>query len=152
MTDKELQKLKRPELLELLLQFSVKNHKLEEENAKLRAEAADRQIALDEAGSIAEASLKLNGVFTAAQAAAEQYLENIKSMNDTTQAKADAMLGETRAQCDRMRREAQNDVDGRWSVLKASLDEYCAAHEGLQEQLVKLVGDGNVPLGGKPKA
>lgn len=39
---------------------------------------ADRKIELEEAGNIAEAALKLNKVFEAAQKAADQYLYNLK--------------------------------------------------------------------------
>ncbi len=46
----------------------------------LEKHRADRRIRLREAGSIAEAALKLNGVFEAAQEAANQYLENIERM------------------------------------------------------------------------
>ena len=38
-----------------------------------------------EAGSIAEASLKLNKVFEAAQQAADQYLENIRIRSEISQ-------------------------------------------------------------------
>lgn len=38
-------------------------------------------IKINQAGSIAEASLQLNQVFEAAQQAAEQYLENIRSLS-----------------------------------------------------------------------
>lgn len=38
----------------------------------------DRKIELEEAGNIAEAALKLNKVFEAAQKAADQYLYNLK--------------------------------------------------------------------------
>lgn len=37
-----------------------------------------RRIELTEAGNIAEAALRLNGIFDVAQQAAEQYLENLK--------------------------------------------------------------------------
>ena len=37
---------------------------------------------MEKAGSIAEASLMLNGVFEAAQAAVDQYLENIIGTNE----------------------------------------------------------------------
>ena len=39
-----------------------------------------KNIILNNAGSIAEASLKLNKVFETAQAAADQYVESVKSM------------------------------------------------------------------------
>ena len=47
---------------------------LDEANQKLR----DRTIRLEEAGSLAEAALLLNGVFEAAQAACQQYEENLR--------------------------------------------------------------------------
>jgi hypothetical protein len=47
---------------------------LEETKEKLRA----RTIAIEEAGSLAEASLRLSGVFQAAEEAASLYLENIR--------------------------------------------------------------------------
>lgn len=50
---------------------------LEEE---MEAWKTSRRIELEEAGSIAEASLRLNGVFEAAQKAADQYLENLRRL------------------------------------------------------------------------
>lgn len=43
---------------------------------------SNRRIELEEAGSIAAAALKLNGVFEAAQKAADQYLYNLKLLVD----------------------------------------------------------------------
>ena len=42
-------------------------------------------IELEEAGSIAEASLRMNGIFEAAQRCAEQYLMNVKRISQNTQ-------------------------------------------------------------------
>lgn len=82
MTEKEMRRLSRAELLELLvMQINLnKTLKAELENAKEQLE--NRRVQLEEAGSIAEASLRLNDVFQAAQNAADQYLENIKRMQD----------------------------------------------------------------------
>ena len=79
MTDKELRKLRRGELLEMLLEQTKENETLKNRIADLEAQIATREIVIKESGSIAEAALKLNGVFEAAQQAAEQYLENIRS-------------------------------------------------------------------------
>lgn len=81
MTDKELKKLTRIELLELLLEQSKEVEKLQEELADVKAKLRDKNILIENSGSIAEAALKLNGVFEAAEAAAEQYLENVKRMD-----------------------------------------------------------------------
>ena len=80
MTDKQLRKLSRLELLEMLLEQSREIQKLKAELEKANALLEERQLAIRSAGSIAEASLKLNGVFEAAQKAADQYLENVKRL------------------------------------------------------------------------
>lgn len=76
MTDRELKKLKRNELLEMLIAQIEENERLKHRMEEQKRQLQDRQIAVEQAGSIAEAALKLNGVFEAAQSAAQQYLEN----------------------------------------------------------------------------
>ncbi len=78
MTDAELKKLKRNELLQMLIEQSKTVEALKAELEKKNKLLEERSIAINEAGSIADAALKLNGVFEAAQAAAEQYLESVK--------------------------------------------------------------------------
>ena len=80
MTDKELRKLNRSALLEMLVEQSRENDRLRAQVDELRL-LPDRQLKINQAGSIAEASLQLNQVFEAAQQAAEQYLENIRSLS-----------------------------------------------------------------------
>ena len=82
MTEKEFRKLSRLELLEILTEQSRRieelSQKLEEAEKKLQS----RKLQIEKAGSIAEASLQLNRVFEAAQAAADQYLENVRYINE----------------------------------------------------------------------
>lgn len=75
MTDKELRKLSRVELLEMLLEQSKEVARLQEELNKANEQLKSREILIDEAGSIAEAALQVNGIFDVAQEAADQYLE-----------------------------------------------------------------------------
>ena len=82
MTDKELRKLSRSELLEMLLIQSREVERLKNELDEANRKLEDRRIILKESGSIAEAALKLNDIFEVAQRAAEQYLESIKSLNE----------------------------------------------------------------------
>ena len=74
-----LRKLSRLQLLELLAQQERELQELRAAVAEKDAQLAERRIVLQESGSIAEAALKLNGVFEAAQQAAEQYLESLKA-------------------------------------------------------------------------
>ena len=77
MTDKQLRKLSRIELLEMLIQHSKEITRLQEQLEEAHELLEDKYIAIDNAGSIAEASLQINGVFSAAQQAADQYLQNV---------------------------------------------------------------------------
>ena len=110
MTDKELRKLSRRELLQMLVvqvretgnakqelaetteqlreleqNYERLRKRLDQKDARihelvdtLQAERTKREIELEKAGSIAEAALRLNGVFEMAQKAADQYLYNIR--------------------------------------------------------------------------
>ncbi len=80
MTDKELKKLSRAELLELLLESNRENERLRKQFEKAKELLASKVIKIESAGSIAEAALALNGVFEAAQKAADQYLENVRRL------------------------------------------------------------------------
>ena len=63
MTDNDLKKLNRTELLELLVEQSKRIDQLQAQLDEANRKLADRQIEIDKAGSIAEASLRLSGVF-----------------------------------------------------------------------------------------
>lgn len=121
MTDKELRKLTRAELLELLLAQSREIDRLNTELEKAEAKLQKREIALNQSGSIAEAALQLNGIFEAAQAAADQYLENIMSPVKDTQQRCDEMLEETERQCRELRHSTQEAVNRVWEVVRQEI-------------------------------
>lgn len=80
MTDKELRRLSRRELLEMLISQIEENQRLKQELHQAQETLNNRQITMECAGSIAEAALRLNGVFEAADRAAQQYLESVRAM------------------------------------------------------------------------
>lgn len=78
MTEKEFRKLSRKQLLELLLEQTKRADSLQQQLEECKEKLNDKNIAVSECGTLAEACLKLNGIFEAAQNAADQYVENIK--------------------------------------------------------------------------
>ena len=90
MTNKELKGLSRQELLEMLIEQSKKVNALQAGLDQANARLAERQIQVEKAGSIAEAALALNHIFEDAQAAAEQYLENLRIQCAASDARAAA--------------------------------------------------------------
>lgn len=120
MTEKELKRLSRRELLELLVSQYKKTERLQAKNERLEAELQERRIILSESGSIAEAALKLNGVFADAQKAAEQYLENLRIQSELAEKitadarlEAERMLVQAREQCEELKSNALNELEGK---------------------------------------
>ncbi|MGN1344073.1 MAG: hypothetical protein ACI4U3_05795 [Traorella sp.] len=111
MKEKELSKLSRIELLEILVEQSKEIERLNIQLEKANQQLKQREIVLKEAGSIAKASLELNHVFEAAQKAADQYLENVQNMTNAndiekeSQKKAEELLLQTKKECEYMKEE-----------------------------------------------
>ncbi len=80
MTDKEVHKLKKTELLEILVEQKKEIARLEKLLEETEKKLHSKEIILQEAGSIAQAALGLNHIFEDAQRAADQYLENVKRL------------------------------------------------------------------------
>ena len=74
MAEKELRRMSRPELIEIIYALKSNEESLQKKNAHLEEQLNDRTIQISEAGSIAEAALQLNDIFSTAQIAADDYL------------------------------------------------------------------------------
>lgn len=81
MAEKELRRMSRPELIEIIYALKSNEESLQKKNAHLEEQLNDCTIQISEAGSIAEAALQLNDIFSTAQAAADDYLTSIKAAN-----------------------------------------------------------------------
>ena len=108
MTPKELKRLRRSDLLEMLLEMSEENELLRKENQELQKRLDEKEIVITNTGSLAEAALQLSGVFQAAQSACDLYKENIDRMNRKIQQKCEIMDRKTKQKCDAMIAEAQH--------------------------------------------
>lgn len=80
--DNNLKNLSRMELLQVLLQVTESNEALMAENAKLKSASSMQVSRSAKVGSIAEAALKVNGFFEAAQRSADDYLREVKKLRD----------------------------------------------------------------------
>lgn len=157
MTDQDMKKLSRAELLELLIALRKERDALETELLQVKAQLQDKTLCMDEAGSIAEAALKLNGVFESAQAAAQQYLDNIYNFKERqtaicNQLEAEAraaseaqkketflvlqkMEEDTRKKCQEMEADAREKSEAYWQEVSKRLQNFCQEHDVLKEPL-----------------
>ena len=104
LTEKELRKLNRYQLLELLIAQTERADQLQAKLAAAEQELSDQKLKISSLGSIAEASLQLNGVFQSAQNAADMYIDNAKKRAEmivrSAHRKAAKIIAQTHEQLD----------------------------------------------------
>ena len=96
MTEKELKRLGKAELCELVAAQGKKIERLEEELADAKQKLEDREVTLSSCGTLAEAALKLNGILEDADRAAEQYVESLRDR----EAEADSIIEDANRRAD----------------------------------------------------
>lgn len=135
MTERELKRMSRTEVLELLLSQTNRIEELEAKLKEANEKIEDKQIRLEQAGSIAEASLQLSDIFNDAQVAADQYLENMKRMEEETKLKSEQLLADTKIQCDEMVAKAKKESQDYWDDVSNKLEDFCSSYTGLKDLL-----------------
>lgn len=124
MTDKEFKRLSRSQLIDIIYQLQVNLEELTQENQKLKAELADKRIRLRQAGNIAEASLAIHNVMQAAQDAASQYLEEIRSIKAETEESCRVTLEKAKQEAAAIVNQAKKHHTTYDSAVEAILQEY----------------------------
>lgn len=114
MTNKELKKLSRADLLELLLIQTRETERLKKKLLSAEKELEDRQLRMSNTGTLAEAMVEVNGVMAVAQAAADQYLENIAAMEEETRKKCDLMIQAAQKEARRILAQTQQQEMGEY--------------------------------------
>ncbi len=139
MTEKELKKLTRTDLLQMLIRQSREYQALQEKYEAAQLQLQQRTLTMEESGSIAEAALRLNGVFEAAQEACRQYTESVARRSEEcdryeqeSRLRAQQMLEDTQKQCDRMLSDAKARTQKYWDDLLVKTQDYFANQEELQ--------------------
>lgn len=124
MTDREFKRLSRSQLIDIIYQLQLKQEELTEENRNLKKELADKRIRMDQAGNIAEASLALHNVMQSAQDAANQYLEEIRLMQEETKKECRQILEKAQQEADAILEQANKSHTAYNSAVEAILKEY----------------------------
>ena len=130
MPDRELRHMRRTELVEIILALKQSEDRLRAENAALSAQLQERQIHIENAGSIAQAALELNKVFEAAQAAADEYVASVLAANKNTDAAASALRAQAEAEAQQILAQAQTEA----ANLKARTQQQCDAEAAARKR------------------
>lgn len=132
MTDQELRRLSRADLIDIIYTLQQQKEQAEQQLAQAQAQLQDRQLRLASAGSIAEAALSLNGVFDAAQAA-DQYLQAVRTSAAETQAQKEQILADAERQAKEIVDTAERQAAEHWKRFQLQAGQLIQAHAELQE-------------------
>lgn len=127
MGKRELKRLGRKELLQLLLEQTEANEKLaddiralHDENTRLREQLREQEVRVTSSGTLAEASLKLAGVFDAADEAARIFLSGVEQTHEIQQRELYEMQQRAREHAARIMDDAQTEA----ARVRKSADDY----------------------------
>lgn len=109
MISKELKRLSRRELVDIIYQLKKNEQEKQEQIAALEEELQEKRIRISVAGSIAEAAVDITNVFSTAQRTADLYLHEIASMKEDTERECAKMLEDARKQAEMILAEARNE-------------------------------------------
>ena len=134
MISKELKKLNRRELVDVIYQLKKNEEQMQEKIASLEAELQDRRIHLSVAGSIAEAATDITGIFSVAQSTADLYLNEITSMKEDTQRECEKMIEEAKNKVKLILADGKEKYDAlatryradykKWQQLRAEIEKF----------------------------
>lgn len=119
MDGKDLKRLNRKQLLEILLAQVTRINELEEELEKKENALNSKKVTIKEAGSIAEASLKLSGIFEVAQNACDEYIKNVN------------------VNCEKIKKQAQKEAREEKKKIIEAAEAKCRKREEKSEDYLK---------------
>lgn len=125
MISKELKKMSRRELMDIIYQMKKNEQQMQEEIASLQEALQEKRIRLSTSGSISEAAASITNLFSAAQKTADLYLQEISCMKEETEKECTKMIEEANRTIARI----YSDGEKQYSALKVR---YQAEHEKLQ--------------------
>lgn len=146
MTNKELKRLSRADLLEMMLAVTKENEQLQASVIQMKKRLDDRTVSIENCGSLAEAVLQLNGVFEAAKAACEQYVQNIQERNanqdqyfhqmeESAKQRCEAMIAQAEQQAGEIVAQAERKANEMLTLAKTQADAYLSeAKSRIQKQ------------------
>ena len=116
MISKELKRLSRRELVDIIYQLKKNEQEMQEEIESLKTELQDKRIRISTAGSIADAAMSVTNVFSTAQMTADIYLREISCMREDTDRECAKKIEEAEKRV----RDILADGEKKFDILKAA--------------------------------
>ena len=134
MISKELKRLSRRELVDIIYQLKKNEQEMQEEIESLKTELQDKRIRISTAGSIADAAMSVTNVFSTAQMTADIYLREISCMREDTEKECAKKVEEAEKKV----RDILADGEKKFDTLKAAYKREYVKWQQLKSDVEKL--------------
>ncbi len=134
MISKELKRLSRRELVDIIYQLKKNEQEMQEEIELLKNELQDKRIRISTAGSIADAAMSVTNVFSTAQMTADIYLREISCMRED----ADRECAKKIEEAEKRVRDILADGEKKFDTLKAAYKKEYARWQQLKSEVAAL--------------
>lgn len=141
MTDKEIKRLSRGDLVDIIYQLQKNEANLIKMNEDLKARLASKEMKIENAGSIAEAAVSVSGVFEKAQQAADIYLSELHRMNEDAQERYKARMEQAEIEASKIVEEAKATAKAKIAAVNRAIQKYLTEHPEMRSALSSEEGN-----------
>ena len=134
MNGKELKRLSRRELIEIIYQLKKNEQEMQEKMDAMQQEIDDKRLRMSKAGSIADAATSITELFATAQTSADIYLQEIVAMKEETKKECEQMIAEAKVKVDTILNQGQR----QFADLRASYKVEYKKWQQLQNEIEVL--------------
>ena len=134
MIHKELKKMGRRELVDIIYQLKKNEQKLQDDIALLQDALQEKRLRFSQVGSVAEAAASITELFSAAQKTADLFLLEISCMKKETEEECAAKIEETKNTVEQLISDSEKQLDD----LKQSYQSEYFRLQQLREEIRKL--------------
>lgn len=134
MINKELKRLSRRELVDIIYQLKKNEQEMQEEIESLKNELQDKRIRISTAGSIADAAISVTNVFSTAQMTADLYLREISYMKEDTEKECKKKI----ESAEKKVKEILADGEKKFDTLKATYKREYMKWQQLKSEIAEL--------------
>lgn len=134
MVSKELRRLSRRELVDIIYQLKKDEQELRDKITAMEESLMDKEIRISVAGSIAEAATDITQIFSVAQRTADLYLREITAMKEDTEKQCAAMVEDAKKQTEKI----LSDGEGQLANLRACYQDEQERYQHLMAEIQRL--------------
>lgn len=145
MSEKDLKKLSRQNIIDLIISQKTRSENLAKRIEILEQHIRSKEIPNKEPGSIVEAGFAVEEIFRVAQREAEQYLETVNKFNLEKQAEIDLIdaecqkkIDETEVRCSKREKQAEEYVNTVSEKVQKLFSQYRSLEESMQDVLMDV--------------